>query len=197
MDKIEFNTKIWDYYLMLENQFIDTFKYIEPDKNNINTFSKVYNQLLLSIGSEIDILLKELCKIKDDTRVNNIEQYREVLKDYKNFSNEGCKYVYDSEIIYPWINFKKGKSPDWWRAYNNLKHNRLEDKYFKLGNYKNVTQALAGLFVICRVLYSNFFPYEPSNKSKIFKMYNWPEYVMFNDEPVFCYSSDDLNNENR
>ena len=104
--------------VMLEDQFIDTFKYVEPgpinSSNNINqfTFSKIYNQLLLSIGSEVDILLKELCKIENDTSANNMTEYIKVLKDYKNFSNEGCHYIYDNEIIYPWIDFKEDKSPD-------------------------------------------------------------------------------------
>lgn len=203
MNKIDFNTKIWDYYLMLEDQFIDTFKYVEPgpinDSKNINklSFSKMYNQLLLSVGSEVDILLKELCKIAGDTKADKMEIYKKVLKDYKNFSNEGCKYIYDSEVIYPWINFKEEDSPDWWTNYNNLKHRRLKNKYFKLGNYKNVTQALAGLFIICRVLYREFFLYEPSSKSKIFKMYNWDEYIMIGDDPIFYSTSNDLDSENK
>ena len=201
MEKMEFNTKIWEYYLILESQFVNTFKYIEPGSihgsKNINkfTFSKIYNQLLLSVGSEVDILLKELCKINGDYTADEMSKYRENLKDYENFSNEGCKFIYDNEIIYPWTNFNEDKSPDWWIDYNSLKHDRLKDENFKLGNYNNVTQALAGLFIICRVLYREYFKYEPSNKSNIFKMYNWPEYAFFDDEVVLY--SDNINNDNK
>lgn len=191
MNKIEFNTKIWEYYLILENQFIDTFQYVEPgpinDTKNINayTFSKVYNQLLLSIGSEIDILLKELCKLNGSTNVKIMPEYIEILKNYKDFPNEGCKYIYDDDVIYPFKSFNEGEAPQWWKDYNHLKHERLKDEYFVLGNYINVTQSLAALFIICRKLYSEYFEYEPTLKSRIFKMYNCPEYLMYGDEVLF------------
>lgn len=191
MEKMEFNTKIWEYYLILENRFINTFQYVEPrpinDMKNINTytFSKVYNQLLLSIGSEIDILLKELCKKSGSTKVKDMDDYKVALKDYKNFPNEGCKYIYDDDVIYPFKSFNEEEAPQWWKDYNHLKHERLKDKYFALGNYINVTQSLAALFIICRRLYSEYFKYEPTPKSRIFKMYNWPEYFMYDDEALF------------
>lgn len=194
MKKMEFITKIWDYYLMLEKQFIDTFEYVEPvdsnedNKLNLNTFSKKYNQLLLSIGSEADILLKELCKKISKKTVKTMESYRKILKEYKNFPMQGCQFVYDSEPIFPWLNFKTDKSPTWWTDYNRLKHNRLEKKNFVLGNYNNVKIALAGLFVLCRVLHREYFEYEPFKASTIFKMHNWTVYYMVNEDDYGFYN---------
>ena len=187
--------KIWDYYLVLENQFIDTLKYVEPvDLNdnsqlNVYTFSKMYNQLLLTIGSEVDVILKQLCKKVSDKDAENIGDYMNIIKNYKNFSNQGCEYIYNNKTIYPWIDFNNKKSPQWWRDYNNLKHNRLNKRYFKLGNYNNVVNALAGLFVLCRILYREYFEKEPFNRSKIFKMHNWTEYFMMNEDECVFYNT--------
>ena len=50
MTKEEFLSRVWGYYIMLENNFMDTFVYVEPVTENNDTFSKEYGKLLLSIG---------------------------------------------------------------------------------------------------------------------------------------------------
>lgn len=61
MSHEEFNANILDYYLMIEAEFIETFKYVEPVRkgdSNEKAYSKKYIELLLSICSQIDLVCK-------------------------------------------------------------------------------------------------------------------------------------------
>ena len=52
----------FNYYLELERDFFATEPYLTIDEDNYNAFSIQYNRIYQSICSEIDCLLKELCK---------------------------------------------------------------------------------------------------------------------------------------
>ena len=53
----------WTHYIMLEKEFMTTILYVRIDKDNSNTYSDAYIKLLLQIGSEIDVVAKETCKL--------------------------------------------------------------------------------------------------------------------------------------
>ncbi len=182
MTKEEFLTKIWSYYIMLESNFISTFQYVEPTDENNNVYSKEYCKLLLSIGSEIDVVCKELCKsIENKTSIEvehyNIINYKNIISSTGNFITETCVNIVSLESITPWKEWSDSNSPTWWKNYNHLKHDRLSNEYYKLGNYSNVKNALAGLYVLCRVLYKRNYSKEPVPKSNLFKISNWEEYT--------------------
>lgn len=77
----------------------------------------------------------------------------------------------------PFDSWTKSNSPSWWKAYNAVKHRRMEDDNYKLGNLENVFMALAGLYVLnryyCKKISSNKIMNEPSIKSQIFSMSGW------------------------
>ena len=182
MTKEEFLTKIWNYYLMLEKDFMNTFQYVEPSVENNSAYSKEYNKLLLSIGSEIDVVFKELCKKienknSSDVENYNITNYMNVISNYNNFSNENCTNLVTREIISPFTEWINSKTPLWWKNYNHLKHDRLSNDNIKLGNYLNVKESLSALYIICRFLYKTSYSKEPIPKSNLFQMNNWPVYT--------------------
>jgi hypothetical protein len=144
--KSKSNIQYLNYYLLLEKNLEDIFKYIEPDKVNFKAYSLENAKLLLLIGSEVDILMKEILPSG-----GNMDQYRaETLRspDYgaKFYRKKVFIEKYGLEAKSPWINFRNNKNPDWWRAYNNVKHDRFNN--FKDANLQNVINALCGLFVI-------------------------------------------------
>ncbi len=78
MNREEFCSKLWSYYLMLEKDFLETERYVNFDlgKNNLynNTnpinigdygnslaYSNEYVKQYLSICSEIDAVMKTIC----------------------------------------------------------------------------------------------------------------------------------------
>ena len=58
MTRQEFLKDYWQYYLMLEKQFVNTLQYVDLDNNNFTTFSNQYANLLQAIGSELDSFFK-------------------------------------------------------------------------------------------------------------------------------------------
>ena len=181
MTKEEFLSRVWGYYIMLENNFMETFNYVEPVAENNSTFSKEYGKLLLSIGSEIDVVCKELCKIienkiAEDVSRYNVVNYKNVISVDGNFMNESCVYLINDEVLQPWLEWNSVDSPSWWKNYNSLKHNRLNSDNYKLGNYSNVKDSLSALYIITRVLYKKLFSLEPIPKSNLFQMKDWTVY---------------------
>ena len=58
----------WKYYISLEEEFLDTSKYVEFDYiNNGRTYSIEYLKLFQTVCSEIDVVGKALAKELDST----------------------------------------------------------------------------------------------------------------------------------
>jgi hypothetical protein len=144
----------WKYFLMLEKELIDALEYVELSEKNFNTFSNRFNKLLLSIGSEVDVTLKVLCKkFKAPQKESKIGNYRSViLKEKPGFPNIEIE-ILNFRKIKPWESWREGKNPSWWEDYNNLKHER--DTYFEKGNLENVVLSLGGLYVVLLYLYES------------------------------------------
>lgn len=97
-------------------------------------------------------------------------------------------FIYkNKKNIKTWDNWGNIDCPEWWTVHNKLKHKRMLDSNYKLGNFKYVKEALAGLYVLSRILHNEYFDYELYNKSKIFKMVNWSEYGMINEDEYLYY----------
>ena len=156
---------------MLEQDFINTLRYITLDDNNFGCFSNEYIKLLELTCSEVENVLKCLCGQNN----KNIKKYRErIIEIYPDIVSE---QVYITELktyeCIPFKKFKNKKSPKWWLNYNSVKHNRLVN--YKNATQKNVLDALAALFLLeqilsnkiksknCIILNSNFFYLESKN----------------------------------
>lgn len=59
---------------MLEEKFTNALRYVELDEKNFETFSMEFVSQIREIGSEIDIVLKELLDFSQDER-KNISDY--------------------------------------------------------------------------------------------------------------------------
>ncbi len=164
----------WQYYLKLENDLLITENYLTIHNENKKAFSIAYLQLYLSIGSEIDVLAKEISKEIDSSfKGEEIQEYCKTITGYiPNITKEKISIIYrDFDTIVPWTPWdfeegvnKKGKkyikskdTPKWWKSYNKIKHNRTsyvsnrdnsEKKYYQLADQENIISALAGLYVL-------------------------------------------------
>lgn len=157
MDSSTFWNMYWNYYRQLENDFFLCVPYCEIDVDNDKAYSIKYLQLLLSICSEIDTICKVFCKeINGKIDIDNcgIQEYMDVLpKRYPTFAKEEVSFMgVGYRTMQPWKSIEKGYPPNWWVAYNKVKHHR--DKVengkinYKLANQKNVADSLAALYVL-------------------------------------------------
>jgi len=145
----------WNYFLGLESDLEHLSRYIEFTEDNYETYSQEMARLLLTAGSEVDVVLKGLCK-KNDSRFkgDTIDKYRVFLNPiYPKFCKLKVSLPSFGLNILPWDNWQNNKTPNWWRDYNLVKHNR--DEHYNLANLRNTIASLAGLFLAVLYFYKN------------------------------------------
>ena len=163
----------WKYYISIEEEYLNVYS-----KTDANHYDEV--RLYLAIGSEIDVVFKTICQCLDEKyNGNNINEHKEKLKEYIDDGdwddyNETVSCI-DGAIITPWNN------TGWWTDYNNVKHKRTcldnnNNLYFSHAEKSNITNALAGLYVLEKQLFTFMegyllyeYPELKNCKSAIFK----------------------------
>lgn len=169
MKKEEFERVYWNHYLLLENRVLELEPYIEFTNSNYNTYSLKIMGLLISVCCEVEqlfiLIIGKESNIKGYVNfLNEDDFYGKVMADSVKFKN--------IDMLHPFA-INKIISPVWWKAYNCLKHNRVNS--FKKANLGNLLNALAGLYLLEIYYYNkNFFQTRleetniPENISKIF-----------------------------
>ena len=206
MVKIEvenFINQFWKYYVNLENDFLSLERYVTFESDNLSTYSLEYNRLYQAIGSEVDVVAKELCRLLGNNGSKNITGYCKTINDKcTKFKDEEIEVKIFKTKIYPWKDCDKKaakkelNNPIWWELYNKVKHFRLaicdyencdllNKPFYKAANLKNVLDALAGLFQlefycllkICDTEHDwDYFSLLNCFDSKLFIPYNWSNF---------------------
>lgn len=183
MDEEKFYKSFWSNYLQIENELIDTFKYVDLSIDNYKTYSTKFLKIFLQIGSEIDICFKEYLKfINPESTSDNIIKY-------KNDLNNNDSVIFDEEVnikpinncIKPLKDLQNANSMDWWTAYNKIKHQRNDEitlgditqTSYKFANLENVITSMAALYILLMNIYAKIkggYTESPVPNSIIFKM---------------------------
>lgn len=174
----EYNTKVWPFYLRLESAFIDSLNYVEFAEDNYSAYSIEFEQLLLSIGSEVDVLCKLLCKeIDPNQSPSNICQYATILCGFNDFVSAKVRFERTALEVTPFSTLAPQNSPSWWQAYNKVKHSRTENENYKMGNLENAFMSLSALYMLnryyCQKITTSRLNNEPNPKSQLFNMVGW------------------------
>jgi len=166
----------WQYYLELEEQFIETRRYIAFDIKNEKTFSIEYLKLYQAVCSEIDVVGKEIAfnfnKLFYDNnkkKTINIQKWGLEIQQKIPFIKDIIICFNEERYIQPFKNWEYEKYLDknkckrirlvdgkvaisWWSDYNKVKHQRIglvtNTQNFFLANQKNLVMSLAALFVL-------------------------------------------------
>ena len=150
----------WNYFIALESDLEDVSRYIEFNKDNFSTYSIELAHLLLASSSEVDVVIKELCKlISPGEKIENINDYKGIIKKHlPDFINETI-YINRYEIsVKPWVNWNNEENPDWWKSYNNVKHKR--NLYFNQANLQNTIRSIGALLITNYYYYKKLFEQE-------------------------------------
>ena len=142
------NLRYWQYFIALENDFAATTRFVELADANMQTYSIEYARLLLSAGSEIDVLAKVLCQRHGLVpRPRNIDGYRDaIVSRFPGFATLQVRLPRFSRTLLPWADWSHGSNPSWWRAYNDVKHERNAN--FAAASLSNTMNSMAGLFTM-------------------------------------------------
>lgn len=193
MTRDEFCRLHWSYYLVLEKDFLDTERYISfdfgdnylydsqhtvTDCANSTTFSNEFVKQYQAICSEVDVILKSICKELGNTSANSMPDYTNlILNQWSNLPNQKVRMnVIELQPFKNWSPNPVYNSPDWWSPYNRVKHERLEN--FRDANLKNVANALAGLYILESYLVKFIGDRDndldiPNDISKLFELINF------------------------
>ena len=137
--------KHWKYFLLLEQDFINTMRYVELSPNNFQTYSIEYTKLILTACSEIDILCKQLCSIIGNDKADNIKDYETcILTKYPKFFSNTITLTPEITLT-PWANWQNNASPKWWKDYNAIKHERINN--FEKSNLFTTINCLSALML--------------------------------------------------
>lgn len=137
----------WNYFLAIEEDLEKFSRYIEFSEQNIKTYSIELAHILLSASSEVDTIMKQICKLFDpNLKVRNIDGYRNVIQlnlsslidEEFSIDRFGLKYK-------PWERWNNDKNPDWWLKYTKVKHQRNE--FFQEANLLNTINPVGALLI--------------------------------------------------
>lgn len=138
----------WQYLVTLDSDLKQVSRYVEITRDNFSTFSIEFVRLLLSAGSEIDVVAKILCEKIDpskDYERGNINVYRStILGSLPNFHSAVIDIPQSPLELKPWEDWGQNLTPCWWTIHNKVKHQR--DRYYQHANLKNTIYAIAGLW---------------------------------------------------
>ena len=154
----------WNYFLTIEQDLENLSRYIEFSNENLKTYSIELTHILLSASSEVDVIMKELCSlISPNQKSNNINDYKNIIsRRIQGFSNEEICISRYRLFYKPWERWEQSESPDWWKSYNNVKHQR--NNCFDQANLQNTINAVGALLVTVVYYYKYAFSKEDGNE---------------------------------
>ena len=144
----------WNYLLAIENALGILSRYVEFSEKNFECFSVEIARLLLTSGSEVDVVCKQLCrKLNLSSTADNIHEYRNEIKStYPNIHDFDVLLPRYGLSLKPWGDWNMPDGvPSWWTAYNKVKHHRDSD--YHRANLRNAIYSVAGLFVVTLFFY--------------------------------------------
>jgi hypothetical protein len=152
----------WNYYLAIEKDLENLSRYIEFSNENLGTYSIELTHILLSASSEIDVIMKQLCTLLDSSQTTkNIDHYKNIIQaQLQSFINEEICIDRYGLSYKPWDNWNGTQNPNWWRSYNNVKHQRND--HFNEANLQNTINAVGALMLT--VVY--YYKYAFSNEAQ-------------------------------
>lgn len=143
----------WNYFLALEDDVIRLSRYLEPTKDNFDSYSLELARILFAAASEVDVVAKRLCQeLNSKSRPDSITKYKsEILAAQPQMTSAVVEIPRFGLTFTPWKQWKADPSPRWWRAYNNVKHHR--HTHFPEASLEHTLNAVAGLFVLLLFYY--------------------------------------------
>jgi hypothetical protein len=144
----------WNYFLAIERDMENVARYVEFAEPNFSTYSIELTHLLFAAASEVDVLAKLLCEMTAPSLSRrNIDDYRFALSQTLPSLSSQRVYVPRFGLSFiPWMKWSNETNPDWWRSYNNVKHER--NAHHNEATLQNALNALGALLLLNHEYYS-------------------------------------------
>jgi hypothetical protein len=144
----------WNFFLAMEEDLERLSRFIDFSGND-DAFSIEIARSFLGSCSEVDVVLKQLCKvINPASTAGNINAYfNEISVAFPNFKTFEVTIPRLGITLQPWVNWDVEQPPFWWQAHNKVKHHRHD--HFEKANLKNCINSIAALYVAVLYLYKD------------------------------------------
>lgn len=132
---------------LIIDDFERLFEFVEPHTSNENVFSHRIYELLLRTCTEVESCCKGIL-LANGYAANNMDDYKKIeqsslLSGYEVYYSN---WLPDKYITRPFAAWATRGSLPWYKAYNDVKHNRWQK--FLSANLKNLLDAICGLLCI-------------------------------------------------
>ncbi len=152
----------WSYYISIEKMLINTIQYVAPSNENKDTYSDEFAKIILLSCSEIDSILKLLCKLNGINLGNkqyNMFYYAKILEIDDEIKETTYAPGYVTTIDEKFLTVTPFKNVNsklkygglkWWENYQLLKHDRMKNA--KKGSLNNALFSLSAHYILMRLL---------------------------------------------
>ncbi|QWF16904.1 hypothetical protein [Lysobacter capsici] len=150
---LERNNLHWHYFLAIESDLVRVSRFVEFHKDNMQTFSIELARVLLATCAKVEVVGK-LIAHTHNIRPRKIDQIRDALMSkYPHISAAQVFLPRHDLTLTPWSAWAGNKSPNWWVAYNSLKHDHKDA--LSHASLASSLESLGGLLVLvllyCRI----------------------------------------------
>lgn len=153
----EMQSSVTTTHLIIRDLY-EVFNYIEPNDDNLQTYSHRIYELFLRTATEFESNCKGILKAngyaKEENRMNIKEDYFKIaqaarLSEYSvNFERWTSARIFQPFAAWNTTNYA---SLPWYQGYNKVKHDRYAN--FREANMSNLMNAIAGLLCIMHAQY--------------------------------------------
>ncbi|MFN8673464.1 MAG: hypothetical protein U0457_15440 [Candidatus Sericytochromatia bacterium] len=178
-------------YNLLKNDLRQIFEFIEPDPINETAFSHRTFELLLRACTEVESLCKQIFE-RNGHSLNhaNIIRYSDLEGAMKLSEYKVKSYGFIYPIFSPFESFndpiKVNRSPQWYKDYNSVKHNRFTN--FSKCSLKNVIYSVGGVYVLLVAMYGIGFDHNLKYSYNLARMVDTPSFFRVLDYPQWPIS---------
>lgn len=141
----------------IQKRFSECLRYVTVHSENCDTFSYEFASILRDCGSVFGSVLDAVIKgsafpIKN--KETNIKDYKVFLEAQDNkvyLYSLHFRHRFPDGLILPLYSLKNNaKNPQWWLAYNKVKHSEYNE--YRFGSLGNASTALASLVILETIL---------------------------------------------
>jgi hypothetical protein len=152
----------WYKYKRLEEDFVDATLYFPFEKGYKEIWSEHFGDLIAKVGNAVDSFFRMMLKdksfdsfphvprLRTSRRKHDINYFREFFEPIYQLSGVEVEIGYGLTFYEtkasPFKEFKSNDIPEWWTAYNHVKHEWFD--CIQEATLENTIRALAGLFVL-------------------------------------------------
>lgn len=148
-------------FLLLQNEIIDLFNYIEPCDINLTTYSLKIHELIIKICIEIEANFKSIFKANQYGKyeqggsLNIRNDFYKIEKSHflSYYTITYPHWIGDKNQFKPFNNWKEHHKLEWYQAYNAIKHDKV--KNFEKANLLNLLNAFSALLVVLTSQYGS------------------------------------------